>query len=121
MLGISIAQQPHCPPPNKHGSARVQVISKVRNEKAKRFLANMRDKQSISFTKHFAGADAKALALLRRMLAFDPQQRPSAVEALRDPYFQGVPPSLLFVALLTHRLFDSSAIFFSAGLMLPLL
>jgi mitogen-activated protein kinase 1/3 len=69
-----------------------QVISKVRNEKAKRFLANMREKQSISFSKHFHGADPKALALLRRMLAFDPQQRPSAVEALRDPYFQGPPP-----------------------------
>ena len=67
----------------------LQVISKVRNEKAKRFLANMREKQSISFTKHFHGADPKALALLRRMLSFDPQQRPSAVEALRDPYFHG--------------------------------
>ena len=54
----------------------------------------MREKQSISFTKHFHGADPKALALLRRMLAFDPQQRPSAVEALRDPYFTGA-PSLL--------------------------
>lgn len=71
------------------------MISKVRNEKAKRFLTNMRDKQSISFTRHFRGADPKALALLRRMLAFDPQQRPSAVEALRDPYFHGAPPTRL--------------------------
>ena len=65
------------------------MIAKVRNEKAKRFLANMREKQAISFTKHFHSADPKALALLKRMLSFDPQQRPSAVEALRDPYFHG--------------------------------
>jgi serine/threonine protein kinase len=69
----------------------VQVISKVRNEKAKRFLSNMREKPSIAFSRHFQGADPKALALLRKMLAFDPQQRPSAVEALADPYFHGAP------------------------------
>ena len=68
----------------------VQVIAKVRNEKAKRFLTNMREKQSIPFSKQFQGADPKALALLKRMLAFDPQQRPSAVEALRDSYFHGL-------------------------------
>lgn len=67
-----------------------QVIAKVRNEKAKRFLSNMRDKQSIPFSRQFQGADPKALSLLKRMLAFDPQERPSAVEALRDEYFAGL-------------------------------
>ena len=67
-----------------------QVIAKVRNEKAKRFLTNMRDKQSIPFSRQFQGADPKALSLLKRMLAFDPQERPSAVEALRDEYFAGL-------------------------------
>jgi serine/threonine protein kinase len=66
------------------------VIAKVRNEKAKRFLTNMRDKQSIPFSRQFQGADPKALNLLKRMLAFDPQERPSAVEALRDEYFAGL-------------------------------
>lgn len=66
------------------------MIAKVRNEKAKRFLTNMRDKQSISFSRQFQGADPKALNLLKRMLAFDPQERPSAVEALRDEYFAGL-------------------------------
>jgi serine/threonine protein kinase len=82
----------------------VQVIAKVRNEKAKRFLTNMREKPAISFSRHFHGADPKALALLRRMLAFDPQQRPSAVEALADPYFQGTPP-LLYSMNCTRRQF----------------
>jgi serine/threonine protein kinase len=52
-------------------------------------LGQMREKPGGSFTKHFSGADPQALRLLRRMLAFDAQQRPSAAEALRDPYFAG--------------------------------
>ena len=44
----------------------------VRNEKARRFLLNMRKKPGVSFEAHFPRADAGALSLLRRMLAFDP-------------------------------------------------
>lgn len=72
------------------GTPSAAVIQKVRNEKAKRFLSNMRPKTGISFEDHFPRADPKALSLLKRMLAFDPQQRPTAMEALCDPYFHGL-------------------------------
>ena len=44
----------------------------MRNEKARRFLLNMRKKPGVSFETHFPRADRGALSLLRRMLAFDP-------------------------------------------------
>jgi serine/threonine protein kinase len=59
----------------------------VRNEKARRFLASMRKKPGVDLAAYFPRADAGALALLRRLLAFDPTDRPTAEEALADPYF----------------------------------
>jgi hypothetical protein len=50
----------------------------VRNEKARRFLMNMRKKPGIPFEQHFAKADKGALRLLWRLLAFDPAERPTA-------------------------------------------
>ena len=61
------------------GTPAPEVIAKVRNEKARRFLAGMRRKPG-SFDAVFAGVDARAAALLRRLLAFDPSERPSAGE-----------------------------------------
>lgn len=61
----------------------------MRNEKARRFLLNMRPKPGIPFEQHFPRADRGALRLLRRLLAFDPAERPTAEEALADPYFAG--------------------------------
>ena len=52
----------------------------VRNEKARRFLLNMRKKPGIPFEQHFPRASAGALRLLRRLLAFDPVERPTAGE-----------------------------------------
>jgi hypothetical protein len=62
----------------------------VRNEKARRFLMNMRKKQGQAFEVVFQKADRAALALLKRMLAFDPVERPTSEEALADPYFAGL-------------------------------
>ncbi len=62
----------------------------VRNEKARRFLMNMRKKPGVSFDSYFPKADKGALSLLRRLLAFDPAERPTAEEALSDPYFAGL-------------------------------
>lgn len=64
--------------------------TQVRNEKARRFLQNMRKKAGVPFEQYFPRADRGALALLRRLLAFDPADRPTAEEALADPYFAGV-------------------------------
>ncbi|KAF7808751.1 mitogen-activated protein kinase 17 isoform X2 [Senna tora] len=72
------------------GTPPVESIAKIRNEKARRYLNNMVTKQSIPFSDKFPHADPMALSLLQRLLAFDPKQRPSAEEALADPYFYGL-------------------------------
>jgi serine/threonine protein kinase len=72
------------------GTPDQEVIAKVRNEKARRFLQNMRTKEGIPFEQHFPNADKGALLLLKKLLSFDPAQRPTAEEALADPYFEGL-------------------------------
>ncbi|BDA42491.1 Mitogen-activated protein kinase 15 [Coccomyxa sp. Obi] len=72
------------------GTPSPEVIAKVRNEKARRFLMNMRRKPGVNLEQYFPRADRGALRLLKRMLAFDPAERPSSEEALADPYFAGL-------------------------------
>ncbi|KAJ0256415.1 Mitogen-activated protein kinase 15 [Hirschfeldia incana] len=72
------------------GTPPPEAISKIRNDKARRYLGNMRKKQPVPFSKKFPKADPSALRLLQRLIAFDPKDRPSAEEALTDPYFNGV-------------------------------
>lgn len=68
----------------------MHLFVQVRNEKARRFLMNMRKKPRVNFEKYFVKADRGALRLLQRMLAFDPVERPTCEEALADPYFNGL-------------------------------
>ncbi|KAK9132382.1 hypothetical protein Scep_011910 [Stephania cephalantha] len=95
------------------GTPSLDTISRVRNEKARRYLTSMRKKQPVSFSQKFPNADPLALKLLERLLAFDPKDRPTAEEvlilpslidsiivsscndlltvpALADPYFKGL-------------------------------
>ncbi|KAL5577078.1 hypothetical protein UlMin_018777, partial [Ulmus minor] len=72
------------------GTPAPETIARIRNEKAKRYLNSMRKKQPIPFLQKFPKADPLALRLLERLLAFDPRDRPSAEEALADPYFYGL-------------------------------
>ncbi|KAJ1688345.1 hypothetical protein LUZ63_019735 [Rhynchospora breviuscula] len=72
------------------GSPSTETISKVRNEKARRYLSSMRKKTPVPFSQKFPKADPLALKLLERLLAFDPKDRPTAEEALADPYFKGL-------------------------------
>ena len=72
------------------GTPDQDVIAKVRNEKARRFLQNMRKKEGVPFEHHFPHAEKGALLLLKKLLSFDPAQRPTAEEALADPYFAGL-------------------------------
>uniref|UniRef100_A0A1D1XFM7 mitogen-activated protein kinase n=1 Tax=Anthurium amnicola TaxID=1678845 RepID=A0A1D1XFM7_9ARAE len=72
------------------GTPSLDTISRVRNEKARRYLSSMRKKQPVSFSQKFPNADPSALKLLERLLAFDPKDRPTAEEALADPYFKGL-------------------------------
>ncbi|KAJ8641928.1 hypothetical protein MRB53_018622 [Persea americana] len=72
------------------GTPSPESISKIRNEKARRYLSGLRKKTPVSFTHKFPDVDPLALRLLERLLAFDPKDRPTAEEALADPYFHGL-------------------------------
>ncbi|XP_030460093.2 mitogen-activated protein kinase 9-like isoform X1 [Syzygium oleosum] len=72
------------------GTPPPEAIARIRNEKARRYLSNMRKKQPVPFKQKFPNADPLALHLLERLLAFDPKNRPTAEEALADPYFHGL-------------------------------
>ncbi|CAN7035170.1 unnamed protein product [Brassica rapa subsp. trilocularis] len=60
------------------GTSPPESISKIRNEKARRYLSSMRKKQPVPFSHKFPKADPLALRLLERLLAFDPKDRASA-------------------------------------------
>ncbi|PNT72478.1 hypothetical protein BRADI_2g45006v3 [Brachypodium distachyon] len=72
------------------GTPSAESLSRIRNEKARRYLGNMRKKHPVPFSQKFPGVDPMALDLLERLLAFDPKDRPTAAEALADPYFTGL-------------------------------
>ncbi|KAH0764863.1 hypothetical protein KY285_000734 [Solanum tuberosum] len=72
------------------GTPPPETIAKIRNEKARRYLGNMRKKPPVPVAQKFPHADPLALCLLERLLAFDPKDRPSAEEALADPYFRSL-------------------------------
>ncbi|EOA39917.1 hypothetical protein CARUB_v10008605mg [Capsella rubella] len=72
------------------GTPKSETISGVRNDKARKYLTEMRKKNPVTFSQKFSKADPLALPLLQRLLAFDPKDRPTAAEALADPYFKGL-------------------------------
>ncbi|XP_047080937.1 mitogen-activated protein kinase 13-like [Lolium rigidum] len=72
------------------GTPSSETLSRIRNEKAKSYLIGMQRKYPKPFSLKFHNADPRALRLLERLLAFDPKDRPTAEEALADPYFGGL-------------------------------
>ncbi|XP_027919222.1 mitogen-activated protein kinase 15-like isoform X1 [Vigna unguiculata] len=72
------------------GTPSPEAIARVRNEKARRYLSSMRKKKPVPFSQKFPNVDPLALRVLERMLAFEPKDRPTAEEALADPYFKGL-------------------------------
>ncbi|XP_020098066.1 mitogen-activated protein kinase 9-like isoform X1 [Ananas comosus] len=72
------------------GTPSFETISRIRNEKARRYLSSMRKKPPVPFSHKFPHVDPPALRLLEQLLAFDPKYRPSAEQALADPYFGGL-------------------------------
>ena len=59
------------------GTPSAEVVNKVRNEKARRYLQAMKKKPGIPFQQKFPGIRDDTLSLLARLLAFDPSQRPT--------------------------------------------
>ncbi|XP_017602858.1 mitogen-activated protein kinase 19-like [Gossypium arboreum] len=72
------------------GTPSPETISGVRNDKARKYLTEMRIKQPVPFSQKFPNVDPLAVRLLQRLLAFDLKDRPTAEEALADPYFKGL-------------------------------
>nr|KAJ0195056.1 hypothetical protein LSAT_V11C700381960 [Lactuca sativa] len=72
------------------GTPSPDTISRVRNDKARKYLTDMRRKKPVTFSEKFLDVDPLALRLLQRLLAFDPKDRPTAEQALADPYFKGL-------------------------------
>ncbi|CAN4081090.1 unnamed protein product [Withania somnifera] len=72
------------------GSPSTEAISRIKNEKARRYLSSMKKKAPIPLSQKFPHIDPLALRLLERLIAFDPKDRPSAEEALAHPYFRGL-------------------------------
>lgn len=69
------------------GKPSFEVIEKITNPKARAFLHAMPPKQAKPFEQKFPNVNPAALALLKKLLSFNPSGRPSAAEALADPYF----------------------------------
>ncbi|XP_044481080.1 mitogen-activated protein kinase 19-like [Mangifera indica] len=72
------------------GTPSPETIAGVRNDKARKYLTEMRKKPPVPFAQKFPKVDPSALRLLQRLIAFDPKDRPTAGEALADPYFKGL-------------------------------
>ncbi|GAA0184249.1 non-receptor serine/threonine protein kinase [Lithospermum erythrorhizon] len=72
------------------GTPSAEAISRIKNEKARRYLSSLRKKDPIPLSQKFPNVDPLALKLLERLIAFDPRDRPSAEQALADPYFYGL-------------------------------
>lgn len=73
------------------GKPSVRTIDRIPNVKARTFLHAMPPKPPRDLSQKFPTTDPLALDLLRDLLSFDPVDRPSALEALNHPYFQGLP------------------------------
>ncbi|CAN4121684.1 unnamed protein product [Withania somnifera] len=72
------------------GSPSTEVTSRIKNVKARTYLSSMKKKAPVPLSQKFPDIGPLALRLLERLIAFDPEDRPSAEEALAHPYFHGL-------------------------------
>ncbi|KAJ0715291.1 putative mitogen-activated protein kinase [Helianthus annuus] len=70
----------------------------IRNEKAKRYLSNMRKKPPVPFAHKFPNVNPLALRLLQLLLSFDPKDHPSTQEV---PMLQNAKPIFLMNGWIT--------------------
>ncbi len=65
-------------------------INNIASAKARNYLKSLPRKPKMSSRTRYPGADPKAIDLLNRLLAFDPQKRISAEQAIEHPYLVDV-------------------------------
>ncbi|KAH7433858.1 hypothetical protein KP509_07G089400 [Ceratopteris richardii] len=70
------------------GTPPPDAVAKIQNEKARKYLSAMRKKPPAQFQQKFPNVNPQAVRLLQRLLAFDANDRPTAEEALADPFFK---------------------------------
>eukprot|EP01086_Lenisia_limosa_P007491 TRINITY_DN27328_c0_g1_i1.p1 TRINITY_DN27328_c0_g1~~TRINITY_DN27328_c0_g1_i1.p1 ORF type:complete len:303 (-),score=81.45 TRINITY_DN27328_c0_g1_i1:75-983(-) len=68
------------------GTPSTEELELIESEKARRFVQALPAKKRCSFSRLYPNSSAPALALLKRMLVFDPRKRITVSEALADPY-----------------------------------
>ena len=72
------------------GTPKPETVGKIRNERARRYLEQLPHKEPADFRKVFPMASQGATDVLRKLLAFDQEERISAADALEEPYFRGL-------------------------------
>ena len=68
------------------GTPEKVLMDKIDNEPARNYLASLPHYPKKDFYKFFVGANPSAIDLLLRLLDMDPDNRPTATEALSHPY-----------------------------------
>lgn len=63
-------------------------MTHIKSAAARQAILDMPACEGLPFNKIFPNASPEALDLLEKMLKFDPNERLSASEALRHPYFK---------------------------------
>ncbi|KAG8961318.1 hypothetical protein FRC03_005533 [Tulasnella sp. 419] len=70
------------------GTPEEKTIKKVGSEKAQAYIRSLPFKKKVPFETMFPNADPLAIDLLTKMLAFDPEDRITVLEALEHPYLE---------------------------------
>ncbi|WFD34073.1 mitogen-activated protein kinase [Malassezia cuniculi] len=68
------------------GTPSTETLRRIGSPRAQQYIASLPYQAPVPFEKLFPEANPLALDLLRRLLAFDPSERISCVEALQHPY-----------------------------------
>lgn len=72
---------------NTIGKPSQEVVARLGDRRLKEFVENLPNAPLVSLAAKYPDASMGAIELLQRLLAFDPQQRITASEALALPYF----------------------------------